>query len=265
MAHTGNVTSVASHWRGWAPPARKLQLQSCTFAMGALRARCALLLAFVAAAWHAVIGADIVYLSNIGSSILDTDAFDADSWLTVSFKTGPSLPPKSGPHRLWEVRVRVDCKPAPCTLRLTVWTADPASHAPKAKLWAMTQRVTAAANSIVSFRPAKPWLLAPSAGYAIVLQTLGPGSVGQWAYASQRNVSAQAPGWDYVGWGSSDNSGRSWKMVVPSNEPFLFELKKLDHGLQCARLGGKCGRAVPCCPKLRCSTISARGGICIRS
>lgn len=232
--------------------------------MRPLWGRRALLLTVAATVWRLSLCADIVYLSNLGSTVLDADAFDAGTLLAVSFKTGPSLPPGSGPHRLWEVRVRAECPRAPCTLRLSVWAADPATHAPEARLWAMTQRVTDSTGSIVSFRPAVPWLLAPGAGYAIVLQALGPGSLGQWAFADRRNFSAQAPGWGYVGWGSSRNAGRNWTMTVPSSEPFLFELKKLDQSLQCARLGGKCGRMTPCCPQLQCATISASGGICIR-
>lgn len=232
--------------------------------MRAPRARRALLLAMAAAAWQLTLGADLVYLSNIGSTILDSDAFNERSLLAVSFMTGPSAPRRSGPHRLWEVRAAARCAGAPCTLRLSVWTADAKTHAPKERLWGMTQRVGDPPGGVVSFRPATPWLLAPRAGYAIVLQSLGSGSVGQWAYSDRRNFT-QAPGWDYVGWGSSTNGGSSWNMVVPSSEPFIFELKKLDHTLQCARLGGRCGRVAPCCPQLSCLTVSSRGGICVRA
>lgn len=153
---------------------------------------------------HAPCSADLVYLSNIGSTILDTDAFAAVPLLAASFKTGPSQPAKSGPHRVGEVTVHAQCVGAPCTMRLSVWSTDPGTHAPKALLWALTRRVDTSPSGLASFRPANPWLLAPEAGYAVVLQALGRGSVGQWAYSDRANFTA-APGWQFVGWGSSDN------------------------------------------------------------
>lgn len=175
-----------------------------------------------------------MYLSNIGSTILDSDAFNERSLLAVSFMTGPSAPRRSGPHRLWEVRAAARCAGAPCTLRLSVWTADAKTHAPKERLWGMTQRVGDPPGGVVSFRPATPWLLAPRAGYAIVLQSLGSGSVGQWAYSDRRNFT-QAPGWDYVGWGSSTNGERRWgARLCTAATP----------ACQAARLAGACAQQV---------------------
>ncbi len=100
--------------------------------------------------------------------------------------------------------MRAQCVGAPCIMRLSVWSTDPGTHAPKALLWALTRRVDTSPSGLASFRPANPWLLAPEAGYAVVLQALGRGSVGQWAYSDRANFTA-APGWQFVGWGSSDN------------------------------------------------------------